>query len=184
MAGVGKKPKIQAGARSCFPSPSRHLASAHPLPNLPAPVQAGQCRSSPGALWEAILCNSSVQHPSQTTTSGRPRAGWGGALGTATHPSVACPDALGPPRGSAPLFSGVGVPSSLSQMCGNTQNGVSVLLWRMRLARMAGRCGKDGRPSHVRVWANLWSKHPRLPRGLLERRNSCRWKLTCTCCHL
>lgn len=56
------------------------------------------------------------------------------------------PDALDAPTGSAPLFSGEGVPSSLSQMCGNTQNGVSVLLWRTRLAGTAGRCGrKDGR---------------------------------------
>lgn len=144
----------------------RHLASAHPLCNLPAPVQAGQCHSSPGALWEAIFCHNSAQHPSQTT-SGKQQPGWGGAPVPATYPSVACPnsnlDVLEPSRASAASFSGASVPSS--PMYSNTQNGVSGFLMRTRLARTAGRCGKQVRPQCVGVWANLCFKHPHLARN-------------------
>lgn len=53
-----------------------------------------------------------------------------GRVGRGCHhshlsPSIACPDsnpdALEPPRGPVPLFLGVGVPPSLSQICGNTK---------------------------------------------------------------
>lgn len=110
----------QSRGQFLFSIAVRTLGLSTPLPNLPAPVQAGQCRSGPGALWEAILCHSSTQHPSQTT-SGEQQTGWGGAPVTATYPSTACPDsnpdALEPSRGSSASCSGVGVPSSLSQMC-------------------------------------------------------------------